>query len=113
MKRLALVAAVVLAAGIATTALAATAEENYKEHCLKCHGENGDGHGPAADVLDVPAADFTDCEHMKSLSDDYLLNIIKGGGEAVGKSPQMPAAGKIPEAEYPALVEYIRSFCEE
>ncbi len=113
MKRLALVAAVLLTAGLTTAALAATAEENYKNHCLKCHGEDGDGRGPAADVLDVPAGDFTDCEHMKSLSDDYLIEIMKGGGQAVGKSVQMPAAGKIPEEEYPALAEYIRSFCEE
>lgn len=94
------------------SALAATAEENYKNHCLKCHGIEGKGDGPAADVLEVPAGDFTDCEHMDTVSDEYLLNIIRRGGEAVGRSLQMPAAGQIPEDEHPALVEYVRSFCK-
>ena len=80
------------------------AEENYAKHCLKCHGEDGDGKGPAAAVLDVPAGDFGDCEAMKSVSDDYLLKIIGDGGEAVDKSPQMPAANKIAAEDVPALV---------
>ncbi|MFQ5477822.1 MAG: c-type cytochrome [Candidatus Binatia bacterium] len=95
------------------TAVARTAEENYGKYCLKCHGESGQGDGPAADVLDVPAGDFTDCEHMKALDNEYLLKIIKGGGEAVEKSPQMPAAGKVPEDEIPALVDFVREFCED
>lgn len=90
----------------------ADAEANYAKHCVKCHGEDGDGKGPAAAVLDVSPGDFGDCEAMKSLSDDFLLKIITNGGEAVGKSPQMPAANKVAAEDVPALVKYIRGFCE-
>ncbi|MFQ5353169.1 MAG: hypothetical protein ACE5D3_08875, partial [Candidatus Binatia bacterium] len=58
-------------------------------------------------------ADFSDCSHMKSLTDAYLLEIVKKGGEAVGKSLQMPPAAKVAEEDLPALIDYIRSFCEE
>ncbi|RMD81737.1 MAG: cytochrome c [Candidatus Dadabacteria bacterium] len=113
MKPVAIFALAALVLAVASTASAATAEENYRTHCLKCHGVSGRGDGPAADVLDVPAGDFTDCEHMNQVSDDYLLTIIRNGGEAVGRSSQMPGAAKIPEEEIPALVEYVRSFCKE
>jgi len=113
MKRMVLVAAIVGVACLMTTSvLAATAEENYNKHCMKCHGADGDGGGPAADVLEVPPTDFTDCERMKTLSDEYLLKVIGSGGEAVGKSSQMPASTKIPQEEHPGLVEFVRSFCE-
>ncbi len=91
---------------------AVDAETNYAKHCLKCHGEDGDGKGPASAVLDVTPGDFADCDTMKALSDEFLLKIISSGGEAVGKSPQMPAANKVAAEDVPALVEYVRGFCE-
>ena len=105
--------AILLLAGSAVTAGATSAQENYTKHCLKCHGISGRGDGPAADVLDTPAGDFTDCEHMNAVSDGYLLAIIRGGGEAVGRSTLMPSALQIDNDEHPALVDYIRSFCNK
>ncbi|MFQ5478135.1 MAG: c-type cytochrome [Candidatus Binatia bacterium] len=93
-------------------ATAETAEENYGKYCAKCHGDDGSGNGPAADVLDVFPGDFTDCERMASILDEDLATITATGGEAVGRSRQMPAAARIPPEDLPALVEYVRSFCK-
>jgi len=113
--RLSVVAALVLGLSVLLVpklSRAVDAEENYAKHCVKCHGENGDGKGPASAVLDVSPGDFSDCETMKTLSDEFLVTIITTGGEAVGKSPQMPAARKVAAEDIPALVKYIRGFCE-
>jgi mono/diheme cytochrome c family protein len=47
---------------------------------------------------------------MKQLSDQYLFDIIKGGGEAVGKTRLMPPAGRvISDEEIWDVVAYLRS----
>ncbi len=110
-----LTAAILLGGFTATVSIAATAEENFQEHCAKCHGEEGRGDGPAADVLDQELPDFTDCEYMKTLSDEYLTKIISEGGEAVGKSRQMPAGkrAKLAEEDIEPMVNFVRSLCQE
>lgn len=41
------------------TAAAERGEEIYVKRCLQCHGEEGDGLGPAAERLNPPPRDFT------------------------------------------------------
>ena len=43
----------------------------------------------------VPIPDLSNPDYMKQLSDGYLFDIIKGGGEAVGKTRLMPPAGRV------------------
>jgi len=96
-------------------AQAASAGDNYDQLCRKCHGDDGDGTGPAAAVLDKHPGNFTDCEAMKSRTHDFLVNIVTGGGAAVGRSPQMPASGKkLSPEEIDELAKYVASnFCED
>jgi mono/diheme cytochrome c family protein len=47
---------------------------------------------------------------MSQLSDQYLFDIVKDGGEAVGKTRFMPAAGRVlNDEEIWDVVAYLRS----
>lgn len=89
------------------------AKDPYMQSCANCHGVNGAGKGPAADLYPVAMPDFTDGAYMSRLSDDYLFDIIKKGGEPVGKSPYMPGFGAaLTDTQINELVDYIRSFAK-
>lgn len=84
----------------------------YAEYCLQCHGGRGEGWGWSQKVPPppIPIPDLSDPKHMKMLTDDYLFDIIKGGGEAVGKTRLMPPAGRVlTDAEIWDVVAYLRS----
>ncbi len=87
-------------------------KELYVEYCLQCHGGRGEGWGWSNKIPPppVPVPDLSDPELMKELSDQYLFDIIKGGGEAVGKTRLMPPAGRvISDEEIWDVVAYLRS----
>ena len=84
----------------------------YIEYCVQCHGGRGEGWGWSNKIPPppVPIPDLSDPELMKQLSDQYLFDVIKGGGEAVGKTRLMPPAGRvISDAEIWDVVAYLRS----
>ena len=56
----------------------------YKNYCILCHGERGDGLGRAAKLYG--AANMS----IKPQSPQYYEKIVRKGGEGVGKSPNMP-----------------------
>jgi mono/diheme cytochrome c family protein len=43
----------------ATEVVSYTGEENFQRLCAACHGNNGRGDGPVAEVLSVPVPDLT------------------------------------------------------
>ncbi len=63
----------------------------YRETCIPCHGATGRGDGPTAASLDPKPRDLSDPEWQASVDDEYIAKIIKLGGAAVGKNPNMPA----------------------
>jgi len=67
------------------------AQKNYQTFCVKCHGVNGKGDGPAAATLVKKPRNYTDCALMEKEADDKLFNVIKNGGAANGLSPDMQA----------------------
>lgn len=82
-------------------------------HCVKCHGKDGKGYGPAvaAEHLSPPPGDWTDKEDMAEHPDVFLRNMIEQGGKAMDKSERMPAFGKkLTPAQVDDLIAYIRSF---
>lgn len=84
----------------------------YIEYCVQCHGGRGEGWGWSNKIPPppVPIPDLSDPQLMKQLSDQYLFDVIKGGGEAVGKTRLMPPAGRvISDAEIWDVVAYLRS----
>ncbi len=112
MKRLVVVGLI----GIVTIALslawaagdAAKGKTTYGQMCAGCHGSSGKGDGPAAASLNPKPTDLTN--KATGLNDADLKKVIKGGGQAIGKSPAMPALGaalKGPDVDN--LVAYLRS----
>jgi mono/diheme cytochrome c family protein len=50
---------------------------------------------------------------MNALTDDYLVKVIKLGGMAVGKSPNMaPWGGALSDEQILDVVAYIRSLAD-
>lgn len=94
-------------------ALAVYVNALYKEHCIKCHGEEGKGDGPTMKKQKGKAIDWTDKAEMAKLADQDLFEIIWQGGKGVGKSKIMPGyKTKLTEEEAKALVPFSRSFAK-
>jgi mono/diheme cytochrome c family protein len=84
----------------------------YAQRCAQCHGETGQGDGPAGKNLQPWPRNFASKEWQASASDEQIRSIIVRGGQAVGKSPTMPASPEL--ADKPqivaGLVQIVRGF---
>lgn len=85
----------------------------YARYCAGCHGDEGDGQGPAASMLIVKPRDFTTgifkfrSTPSGSLpTDEDLYKIITRGVYRTS----MPDWGLLPERERVAVVEYLKTF---
>ena len=86
----------------------------YDTLCVGCHGATGKGDGSAAAALNPKPLDFTNCKEMGKISDDTLHKTVKGGGQAVNKSPMMPAWGaSLNDQQIRDVVSYVRTFCKK
>jgi len=82
----------------------------HVSNCLRCHGPQGKGDGPAGKLLKTKPADWTDKGKMSGLSDDHIYKIIWGGGGSVGKSTLMPAfKDKLSDQQIRDVRAFIRS----
>ncbi len=81
------------------------AKEIFKSLCAACHGEKGDGKGPAAVALNPRPANFTDSEFQKSRLDSDLQTTIHDG-----KGLMPPFKDQLTDVQISDLVKYIRSF---
>ena len=94
----------------------AKAENIFQTRCTPCHGATGAGEGAVAATLSPKPRDLTSQEWQKSVTDDYIANIIKYGGAAVGKSPTMPSNPDLAnnnEDVVQGLVSYIRDLSQK
>lgn len=82
----------------------------FRQYCAVCHGATGGGDGPNAAALeDDRPRDLTDARYMRRLTDRQLVEVIRGGGGAVGRSRFMPAWGAtLSERQIADLVAYTR-----
>ena len=88
----------------------ASGKSDYRTYCAPCHGSQGDGDGPLAQMLDPRPARHSDVTFMRALSDEYLYRLLKEGGPALGKSPLMGAWGRIlSEQRLKDMVAFMRS----
>lgn len=117
-KSIRLLTAVLLAAPLIMVSfgLAAakeTATDNYKLYCVQCHGTKGTGKGINAPFLSVAPRNHASAKDMGELSDDNVFKAIKSGGEAVGKSTQMPSWGAVmTDDEIKDMVKHLRVMCK-
>jgi mono/diheme cytochrome c family protein len=87
---------------------ATPAQRLYLSQCASCHGARGEGSWRATLLLMRPG-NLADPRVMDSLSDEYLLMLIRNGGAALGK-PGMPAFGyHLTDDEIRELIRYLRT----
>ncbi len=81
------------------------AQEIYAKQCAMCHGEKGDGQGPAAQVMQVPPAKLNDPVMMKEMTDGEIFYKI-----SEGRLPMPGFKTKLSEEDRWKLVNYLRTF---
>lgn len=85
-------------------------EDLYSEKCVLCHGSRGQGWdwSKRVEKPPIPVPDLS--QVVPQRSDQYLFDIVKGGGEAVGKTRLMPPFGfQLSDAEVWDIVAYMRT----
>lgn len=65
----------------------ARGRELYLQNCAACHGEIGEGNGPAAAALPTPPANFLDSHHSGMYNPGEKYWIIANGTGATGMPP--------------------------
>jgi mono/diheme cytochrome c family protein len=78
----------------------------YQQHCLRCHGQSGNGMGPDARDLIVPPANFHLAKH-RARTDVELFIAIQDG---VLFTPMPAWRGTLTKDQIKDLVAYIRFF---
>jgi mono/diheme cytochrome c family protein len=114
----ALLATGLLAGPVATLAAApapavSAGEKTYLANCAQCHGEKGDGQGPAAVHLRPPPRDFTSGKFkIRSTpsgqlpTDADLRRVIRQGMPYTS----MPAWTSLTDAEVDGVIQHVKSF---
>ena len=88
-------------------------ERSYALYCRACHGEKGDGKGPAAPGLRPPPRDFTLGAFKFAAvpggtlpNDDDLVRIVRSGLHGTA----MRAWDGVPEQNLQEIVQYLKTF---
>ncbi|MDQ5977299.1 MAG: hypothetical protein QG602_271 [Verrucomicrobiota bacterium] len=87
---------------------AATAAENWENHCASCHGEDGKAQTKQGKKLKI--RDYTDAAVQAELKDDAMLKAILEGYIENGKERMKGFKDEFenPDQEAKDLVAYIR-----
>lgn len=81
-------------------------QQIYSTRCVLCHGDFGEGDGRMSKVIKTPPPyDLT----SSRMPDEYLRQIITKGGEALGRSKQMPPWGdQLTPTDINAVIEHLK-----
>lgn len=88
----------------------------YARYCIGCHGENGDGQGPAAERLITKPRDFTSGIYKFRSTDSSSLPMEADLHRTITRGlsrVSMPAFPLMPESDKTAVIQYIKSFYGE
>jgi len=78
----------------------------FKSRCAVCHGMEADGRSELARIMRPPPANL----RASALSDEAQTVIVRQGGAAVGRSPNMPEwQQELTEEELVSVLAYIRT----
>jgi cytochrome c oxidase cbb3-type subunit 3 len=106
-----LVGANAFAGGFELKGDAAKGETSFKTFCVACHGEKGDGTGPAGAALNPKPANFTDAKRAAEITDEYVYKMISEGGAANGRSPLMASwKAALNDQQIRDVAAYVRHF---
>lgn len=90
---------------------AAKGETHYKTLCISCHGEKGDGNGPAGAAMNPKPGDFTAAANAERITPEWVYKMVKNGGQANGKSPMMVAwSGALNDQQIRDVSAYVLKF---
>jgi mono/diheme cytochrome c family protein len=85
-----------------------SAKALYGENCANCHGDRGKGDGSEALRYDPKPADFTDAQHMNTVTDGALFYQI-----SQGRKPMPSFKKRMTEDQRWQLVLLVRAFAQE
>jgi mono/diheme cytochrome c family protein len=91
---------------VVTAASLAAAKTVYENHCARCHGENGKGNGPDANLYAPAPQDFSNAK-MQAASDGEIFWKI-----SEGRRPMPGFAKDLSDETRWQLVNYLRSFAK-
>ncbi len=92
------------------TAIAA-GKDIFEANCVTCHGETGEGNGPAASALDPKPANLSAV--VNSLDDDYMFwRISEGGGMAPFNSAMPAQKGNLSEDQIWQVISYVKTLAK-
>lgn len=77
----------------------------YKSTCAVCHGEKGDGNGPAGGALNPKARNFLTEKFKYGSKPEEVFKLISQGS----KNTSMASFAHLPEADRWALTYYVLS----
>jgi mono/diheme cytochrome c family protein len=80
-------------------------EQIYRQYCIACHGERGDGRTSLGQQLMPPPRDFTRNSEMASIHDDELARTIMHG---IPASAMAPWEGVLNKEDVRRVVLFIR-----
>ena len=93
------------------TAAERTAEENYKQHCVECHGR--DGKSQTRLGRKSGAKDLSSKENQAKLTDEDAFNGIKHGRKNSKGEEKMEEFGdRLSDKEISELVAYVRTLAK-
>ncbi len=78
----------------------------FRTYCVLCHGATGEGNGRTARMYNPRPANLVTSRH----NDAYKEQIIRRGGEGMGRSPFMPPWGEqLTDEQIVDLGQYLKS----
>lgn len=86
---------------------AAKGEKIFKANCIVCHGEKGDGKGPAAAGMTPSPRNFTSATEMKGIDEARLHKSINEGRPG---TPMVSFAKTLKPADIDDVIAYIEKF---
>ncbi len=85
----------------------------YGYYCVLCHGQTGEADGFNSFTLNTQPAKHADATVMATLSDTQIQMVIRDGGPALERSPEMPPwGGVLTNQEISDLTDYVRTLAK-
>lgn len=105
-KKIALLSLVL--SGAVALSYAAPANENWDNHCAKCHGEDGKGQTKVGKKLKL--RDYTDAAVQAEMKDAEMIQTTTDGIMDKGKEKMKAFKDELSADEIKDLVAFIRKF---